>query len=91
MVIQNFTKAGYPFEYILFSTCSEAATEVFYKESVLKNFAIIFTGKQRWDFERINLVNKRDFLLKRTLFKKTPTQVLSCEYCEIFKGTLMQI
>ena len=51
MVIQNFTKAGYPFEYILFSTCLEAATEVFYKKSVLKNFAIIFTGKQRWDFK----------------------------------------
>ena len=50
MVIQNFTKAGYPFEYIFLFTCSEAATEVFYKKSVIKNFAI-FTGKQRWDFK----------------------------------------
>ena len=51
MVIQNFAKAGYPFEYIFFFfTCSEAATEVFYKKSVLKNFAV-FTGKQRWDFK----------------------------------------
>ena len=45
--------------------------EVFYEKSVLKKFAI-FTGKH---------------LCWRLFFhKETPTQVISCKYCEIFKN-----
>ena len=43
---------------------------MFYKIGVLKNFAE-FTWKQ---------------LRSVTLIKKTPVQVLSCEFCEIFKN-----
>ena len=47
---------------------------MFYKIGVLKNFAE-FTWKQ---------------LRSVTLIKKTPVQVLSCEFCEIFKNPFWQ-
>ena len=47
---------------------------MFYKIGVLKNFAE-FTWKQ---------------LRSVTLIKKTPVQVLSCEFCEIFKNPFRQ-
>ena len=47
---------------------------MFYKIGVLKNFAE-FTWKQ---------------LRSVTLIKKTPVQVLSCEFCKIFKNPFWQ-
>ena len=47
---------------------------MFYKIGVLKNF-LEFTWKQ---------------LRSVTLIKKTPVQVLSCEFCEIFKNHFWQ-
>ena len=55
-------------------------SQMLFKIGILKNFAI-FTGKHLcWSF----------FLIKLQAFrpeKETPTQVFSCEYCEIFKNT----
>ena len=57
---------------------------MFLKIGVLKKFAN-FTGKQLpWNFFLIKL----KVLSPATLFEKTPTQVFSCEICEIFKNTL---
>ena len=51
---------------------------MFYKKSVPKNFAI-FIGKHLcWSLLLINFI------------KKTPTQVFSCKYCEIFKNTYLK-
>ena len=50
---------------------------MFFKISVLKNFAI-FTGKQP---VLESLFNK--IIRKSNFIKKTPTQVFSCEYCEV--------
>ena len=50
---------------------------------VLKNFAI-FTGKHlRWSHFLIDL----QIFRPATLLKETLTQVLSCEYCKIFKNS----
>ena len=61
----------------------EAATEVFCKKAILKNFAI-FTGKHLC--YRLFL---KQFQPRRpaTILKETPTQVFFCEYCKIFKKT----
>ena len=55
-------------------------SQMFFKIGVLMNF-LIFTGKHlRWSL----------FLIKLQAFKReTPAQVLSCEYCEIFKNTFV--
>ena len=51
---------------------------MFFKISVLKNFAI-FTGKHLcWDLFSMKACN--------FIQKETPTQVFSCEYCEILKN-----
>ena len=56
-----------------------------YIEAVLKNFAI-FTGKHLcW-----SLFNKVAGL-KASIVKAIPTQVFSCEYCEIFKKPIWKI
>ena len=57
---------------------TKAATGVSFKKAVLKNFAI-FTGKQ--------LLWNPFFQLYQ---KETPTEVFSCEYCEIFKNTYFE-
>ena len=56
--------------------------ETFYKNAVLKNFAI-FTGKHLcWSF----FFNKVAGLQGNNFIKKeTPTQAFSCEYCKNFK------
>ena len=51
--------------------------EVLHKKTTLKNLAI-FTGK--------HLCWSRP----ATLLKKAPTQVLSCEYCKIFKNSYIE-
>ena len=55
--------------------------EVFYKNFLLKNFAIL-TGKRLcWSL----------FLIGLHLYSKdTPTQVFCCEYCQIFKDTYFE-
>ena len=55
-------------------------SQMFFKIGVLKNFAIL-TGKHLcWSLLYIKLHAWRCFL----------TQVLSCEYCEIFKNTYFE-
>ena len=55
---------------------------MFFKIGVLKNFAI-FSGKHLcWS---PFLINKPEGLQRYQ--KETPTQVCSCEYCEIFKNS----
>ena len=60
---------------------------VFIKKAVLKNFAI-FTGKQLfWSL----FFNKNASLQSCNFIKKeTTTQVFSCEYCKIFKNTILK-
>ena len=66
--------------------------EVFHKKAILKNCAT-FIGKHLcWS---LSLTKLQPFspatLLKRELYsKETPTQVISCEYCEIFKNTYFE-
>ena len=56
---------------------------MFFKISVLKNFAI-FTGKHLcWGLFLTKWQAWRDAIY----WKETSTQVLSCEYCEIFKNS----
>ena len=64
------------------SSCSQ----IFLKISVLKNFAI-FTGKhQCWS----PFYRKLQVLKPAQVYQKeTPTQVFSCEYCEIFKNSFL--
>ena len=58
-------------------------SHMFFKIGVLINFAI-FTGKhRRWTLFLIKL----QFFRPATLSKETPTQVFSCEYCDIFKNS----
>ena len=60
--------------------CSSSRSQMFFIISVLKNLAI-FIGKHLcWN---LFLTKLRTDLLKR----KTPTQVFSYEYCEIFKNS----
>ena len=55
---------------------------MFFKIGVLKNF-VIFTGKHlRWSLFCI----KQQAFRPATLMKQTPSQVVSCEYYEIFKN-----
>ena len=56
-------------------------SEVFYKKVVLKNFAE-FIGKH---LSQSLFLNKVAGLKPATLLKKTPTQVFSCDFWEIFK------
>ena len=59
-------------------------SNVFNKKPVLKNFAI-FKGKHLcWSLFLIKLQGLQLYL------KDTPTQVFSCEYCEIFKKTYFE-
>ena len=66
------------------------------EKSVPKSFAI-FTGKHL-SWRLFNKVAGLKALLKRDttqtkrffLLKKTPAQVFSCEYCEIFKNTCFE-
>ena len=61
-------------------------SQMFLKIGVLKNF-VIFTGKHLcWI---LFLIKLQAFRLV-TLLKRDPTQVLSYEYCEIFKSTYFQ-
>ena len=56
-------------------------SQKFFKIGVLKNFTI-FQGKHLcWSFFLIKLQTWT------TLLKETPTQVFSCEYCEIFRNS----
>ena len=56
---------------------------MFFKTAAFKNLAI-FTGKHLcWSFFLIKSQTWRPAIL----LKKSPTQVLSCEYCEIFKNS----
>ena len=58
--------------------------EMFFKKTVFNNFAI-FIGKDLcWSLFLIKLQVIRTLKLQ---FFKNPTQVFSCEYCEIFKNT----
>ena len=58
-------------------------SQMFFKIGVLKNFSI-FTGKHLcWSL----LLNKWQTFKSAALLKETPTQLFSCEYCEIFKNT----
>ena len=57
----------------------------FIKKVVLKNFAIFAWKQLCWSLCLIKLQHFRSV----TLFKKTPTQVSSCDYCEIFKTTYL--
>ena len=63
-----------------FSTVGSSCSQIFFKKGVLKNFAI-FTGFEPL-FNRVAGLNACSFT------KETPTQVFSCEYCEILKNTL---
>ena len=56
--------------------------ELFSKKCVLKNFALL-TGKKpvlESLFDKVAVLQPIDFI------KETPTQVFSCEYCEILKS-----
>ena len=57
--------------------------EVICRKSALKNFTK-FTGKQLcWGLFFDKVAGRKP----PTLFKKTPTQLSSSEFCEIFKNT----
>ena len=56
--------------------------EMFCKKGVLKSLAI-FTGEHLC--RRLLLIK-----LQACVRKETPTQVFSCEYCEIFKNTYFE-
>ena len=56
------------------------------KQCVRENFAI-FTGKNLW---RNFFLIKFEFWGPATLLKKTPTQVLSCEICKLFKNNYFE-
>ena len=57
---------------------------MFYKKGALKNF-LIFTEKTPVLF--FFLIKLQAFRLYQ---KETPTQVFSCEYCEIFKSNYFE-
>ena len=62
-------------------------SQMFFKIGVLKNFAI-FTGKHLCWGLFFNRVPFRKGLQAFNFIKKeTPTQLFSCEYCEILKNT----
>ena len=56
------------------------------KKAVLKNIAI-FTGIH---LRRNLFLIKLQAFRPATLLKETPTQVISCEHCEIFKNTYFE-
>ena len=59
---------------------------MFCEKGDLKNFAI-FTGKHnRWSLFIIKMQAYR----AATLLKENPTQMLSCEYCEIFGAPILK-
>ena len=53
----------------------------FCKKGVLKKLVILTEKCLCWSLFLINLQ-----ALKQHFYKETPTQVFSCEYCEIFKN-----
>ena len=67
------------------------SSEVFYEKSCLRNFTKL-TGKHRYQSLFYNKVAGSSCRLRpATLLKKeTLAQVFSCEFCEIFKNTLLQ-
>ena len=67
----------------ILSRLQKQPPEVFYEKDVLKTFAK-FTGKHLC---QSLFFNKVAGLRPSTLLKKTLSQVLSCEFCEIFKNT----
>ena len=77
-VLKNISKRSVKFQAnscTLFSEPRSSCSQMFFKIGVLENSAI-FTGKHLcWSFF---------FFFKK---KDTPIQVLSCEYCEIFKNS----
>ena len=58
--------------------------EVFYKKAVLINFAIL--AGVCWSVFLLRL----QAFKSATLLKKTTTQVLSCEYCKVFKKPILK-
>ena len=68
--------------YSVFSHYRSSCWQMFFKIGVLKIFAI-FSGKQLcWSLFLMKLQVRKP----ATLLKKYPTQVFSCEFCEIFKN-----
>ena len=67
-------------------SCRSSQRRYSIKKDVLKSFTI-FTGKHLcWS---LFLITLQAFRLE-TLLKGTPTQVFSCEYCEIFKNSYFE-
>ena len=67
----------------LSSIVKSSRSQMFYKIGVVKSFAKFTEKNTRWSF----FFNKVAGLTLVTLIKKTPIQVFSCEFCEIFKNT----
>ena len=71
-------------------SCKRSHQRCSIKKAVLKNFAI-FTGDINRSIPVLqSLFNKVQSLRSETLLKKTPTQVFSLLYCEIFKSTYFE-
>ena len=74
------------------NTCSiilrdkKLPSEVLCKKSVLKNFANFTRKDVCWS---LLLIKLRDWGLQR-YYKETPTQLLCCEICKIFKNTYFE-
>ena len=58
--------------------------EVFYKKAVSKNFEIFTPGLEFF------LIKLQAWRTKTLLKKETLTQVICCQYCEIFKSTYFE-
>ena len=77
------------YRFLIMRYCSlqEQPPEVFYKKSVLKNFAMFSYRKAHVLESQKKKYIPEDLQLH---LKKAPTQLLSCEYCEIFKNTYFE-
>ena len=64
---------------------------MFLKIGVLKNFANLIGKQQCWSIFLIKLQAWSPATGLQRYLKETPTQVLSCEICEIFKNTFFNI
>ena len=69
-----------------FTISRSYCSQMFFKIHVLKNFAVFTEKHLCWSLFLIKLQAFRQFYQK-----ETPTQVLSCEYCEIFKSSFFFI
>ena len=58
---------------------------MFFTIGVLKNLEIFMGKHMRWSL----LLTKLQTFGPATLLRKTPTQVFSCEVCEIFKKNFL--